>query len=235
LSNFVLIKKISPILLFLVIISGCASKIHLQPEAFERHQSIITKEIINAQQIADFKGSGTITIVEDGRRSSGKCDVRFNLSDGNFRAQIYSPFGTTAARIDADSLGGRVRAGNDEYSFALDESMEELPLSWGGYFTFRQFMQILIGKMPAELTLLDSRPDSLTFDKSAAVALWNRDTLTVEARIGRKSERLESVAFNYDILGNTFALRYGRFKNGAPGEIAIHSDSRNYILLRYDR
>jgi len=233
LSNFFRIKVFGA-LLFVIFITGCASKFHLQTEVFERRQSIITKEIRAAQQITDFKGSGTITIVEDGRRNSGKCDISFK-SDGNFKARIYSPFGSAAARIDADSSSVRLNAGKEEYSFALDESMDVLPYSWGGYFTFRQFMQILAGKMPAETALLDTRPDSLLFDKSSAAALWNRDTLTIEARIGRKSETVESVAFNYKFLGDTFTLYFGRFKNGVPGEITIRSDSKNYISLRYDR
>jgi hypothetical protein len=194
------------------------------------------KEILSAQQVIDtgFKGGGTITIVQDGQRSSGKCDVNFK-PDGSFRARIYSPFGTTAVRIDADSLEVRLSAGKDEYRFALDDSMEALPFRWGTYLTFGQFMQIFIGKMPVEIILLDTRPDSLEFDKSSAVALWNRDVLTIEARISRKSEVLESVTFNYELFGDRFTLHYGRFKNGAPGEIAIRSDSKNYILLRYDR
>ena len=232
-KNFLI--RIPALLLFVTLIAGCASKFHLQPESFEQRRSSLTKEIRTAQQITDFKGSGTITAVEDGRRSSGKCDVRFK-PDGSFRAQIYSPFGSTAARIDADSLGGSLRAGKDEYSFSLDESMETLPFVWGSYFTFRQFIQIITGKMPEEkLALLDSRPDSLEFDKSSAIALWNRDMLTAEARIGRKSGTVESVTFNYDISGGTFALSYSRFKNGVPGEITIRSDSKNYISLRYDR
>jgi hypothetical protein len=193
------------------------------------------EEIRSFQHITDFKGSGNITIVQDGRRSSGKCDVRFK-SDGSFKAQIYSPFGSTAARIDADSSTVRLSSGKEEYSFSLDESMgAALSFSFGPAFTFRQFMLILIGKMPAELILLETRPDSLAFDKSSAVALWNRDTLTVEARIGRKSGTLESVTFNYEFFGDEFALRYDRFKNGAPGEISICSDSKNYILFKYDR
>jgi len=226
--------KLSAAFFFVVIIAGCARQFHLQPELFERRQYILTKEILAAQQITDFRGSGNITIVENGRRSSGKFDVRYK-SGSSFRAQVYSPFGSTAARIDADSVGGRLSAGRDEYRFTLDESMEVLPFSWGSYFTFGQFMQVLVGKMPDDMALLDTRPDSLTFDRSSAAALWNRDALTIEARINRKSEALESAAFSYNILGDTFTLQFGRFKNGSPGEISIRADSRNYILLRYDR
>jgi len=235
LSKFFLMRLFAA-LLSVIFIAGCASKFHHQPEVFERRQHAMIREILSAQrQITDFNESGTITIAQDGKRSSGKCDVRLK-PDGSFRAQVYSPFGTTALRIDADSLDVRLRAGKDEYSFALDESSpRELPFGLGYYFTFRQLIQILAGNMPKEAALLDTRPDSLVFDKSYAAALWNRDALILESRISRKSEILESVTFNYNIEGDTFTLRFARFKNGIPGEITIRSDSKNYILLRYDR
>ena len=66
-------------LFFLIIFAvGCASKFNLQTESFEQRRHALTKEIRSAQQVTDFKGSGSITVVEDGRRNSGKC------SDGIF-------------------------------------------------------------------------------------------------------------------------------------------------------
>jgi hypothetical protein len=218
-------------LFLIILLTGCSRQFHLQTALDEgRTQFAIAGAV---QEITDFKGSGVITIAENGKRSSGRCDVRFK-SGNEFKMQVYSPFGTTAARVDADSSGGYLSAGNDHYNFMLEDNMQAVPLGWGRHLTFAQFIQILIGKMPGELNQLASRPDSLSFDKKAAVAIWSSDTLAVQARIDRKSETVERVTLDYNLNGDTFTLQFARFKNGLAGEIVIRSDSKNYISLKYD-
>jgi len=226
-----ILVRLPAALVLVILFFGCARQFNFEMGYDDGRIRRVFAEAV--QEVADFRGSGVITAVERGKRSSGRCDVRFK-SGNDFRAQIYSPFGSTAARIDADSLGVRLSVGKEQYSFMLEESMDAVPFGWGRHFTYAQFIRILMGMMPEELKRLNSRPDSLAFDKKSAVAVWNSDTLTVRAHISRKNETVESVALYYNLGSEAFTLQFGRFKNGLAAEIVISDDSRNYISLKYD-
>ncbi|MFP4012842.1 MAG: hypothetical protein ACLFVQ_02045 [Chitinispirillaceae bacterium] len=180
-----------------------------------------------------FVGSGDLIVSQKGRRNSGKADVLWDSADV-LKAHIYSPFGAQVASIEADGSRGRILMSDDLYLFALDEKMETLPFRWGSYFTFRQFIRFLTGRMPLSAGELEKKPDDLTHDNADAVAVWQSDSLMIRAQVGRRSGNVQTIRFQYNNKGSKFSVRFSNFEQGLAREITIRDDSRNYISIKYD-
>ncbi|MFP4162378.1 MAG: hypothetical protein ACLFQB_00520 [Chitinispirillaceae bacterium] len=183
--------------------------------------------------IEKFKASGDLTVSQKGRKNSGKADVLWD-STGTLKAFIYSPFGAQVASIEADGSRGRILMNEDLYLFALEEKMSTLPFRWGRHFTFKQFIHFLTGRMPLSVEQVESQPDHLDHDGTEAVAVWESDSVTIRAQIGRRSGTVESINFDYNLQGDTFSAQFSRFERGLAREIVIRDDTRNYIFIKYD-
>jgi hypothetical protein len=228
----------------LLLTGGCARQLkkgEAAPEP-ELTDSIVAAARGSAPKVTEFKGFGEIAMAAGaGQRISGQLDAH-RRGGGFFRAQVYSPFGTTVASISADDFTGRVNVNREVFEFAYDDAMDSVPFPCARYFTYGRFIRTMTGSMPEVFWTLPPTPDSVAKGKKkkakgknrAVTAVWTSDTLTVRAAIVPQTGQIESAAFNYNIGEAKFSIQYGAFKKGMASEILIKEGSRNYISIKYE-
>lgn len=186
--------------------------------------------------ISEFKGFGDIAIVASGQNMTGTIDAA-RRNTGFVRAQIYTPFGSAIATIAADDSVGSAVVNRQRFDFTYAEAVDETSFPAARHFTYGQFISTVTGSMPEIFWELPANsPDTLTRSRrrGGVTASWLSDTLTVRATVSTKTGRLDNIAFNYNMDGNTFSIRFSHFRRGIPYEITLRESSRNYITVKYE-
>jgi hypothetical protein len=154
------------------------------------------------------------------------------------RADFYGPLGITVASLQADSSQGRIVFDDRQYSFTPDQTMDELPVQWGANLAFREFLRILLGRIPmaaAVETLCKKQPDSLEKKRNAIIALWKTDSMEVRAEISGRSRKLAAIGFYFGKHKPFWFLKMESFKAGIAHKIEFRENDGNYFLIRYDK
>ena len=217
-------------------LSGCTRKASTSAPApvIDAAAAVSAREA--AARITEMKGFGDITIVQSGQRMSGKIDAA-RRNSGYFNAQLYTSFGAAIAVVLASDFRGQASVNRQQFDFHYDDTMEAVPFPAVRHLTYRRFINSLTGSMPDVFWQLPETPDTLIHSRrrGTVTAAWFSDTLTVRAQITPKTGHLATVTFSYDIGGNKFTMRFGNFKKGAPHEIVVRENNRNYITVNYER
>jgi hypothetical protein len=229
--------------MFAMVAAGCAGNV--KGGGGGKGQAVVAVDetalevILRGPAPLEFKGHGDIDMSGGGVKASGNIDAH-RMDNGFFKAQIYTPIGTTAASITAEDFRGSVRVGKESKEFFYGDRMEGVSFPGAENFTYGQFINTLTGAMPDVFRELPATPDSLKQRKKSpgvATAVWNSDTLSVRAQIrGKKGKppQLESVIFRYNVNGSKFSMQFAKFNNGAAREITYKQGSKNYIHVKYE-
>lgn len=191
-------------------------------------------------QIYEIKGFGDITITTSGQSMSGTIDaVRRNT--GFFNSQIYTPFGSAIATINATDSIGRAVVNRTVVDFIYNSTMTGIPFPSANLITFGNFLTVITASMPdVYWNLSQTPPDTLARNRrrNTVTASWITDTLTVRAQMSQKTRALDNIVFNYDFSnrenGGKYSLRFERFRNGVPHQITVRENARNFISVTYE-
>jgi len=240
------VRKYLPVLLtaaFAMTAVGCVGT--AKGVAANKGQAALTvdevamEQILRRPELVEFKGYGDINMSGGGAKAMGRIEAH-RRSNGYVKAQIYTPFGTVAASVEAEDFKGKVKVDKDVKEFLYDDKMEDVSFPCADKFTYRQFINAMTGAMPDIFRELPVAPDSLKQRKKSpgkATAVWNFDTLSVRAQLKIKNKKpplLESVLFRYNVGGSKFSVQFANFKNGAAKEITFKQGSKNYINVKYE-
>jgi len=184
---------------------------------------------------SEFKGSGDITIYQNRQKASAKIDVR-SKAGGYFSAQVYSPFGTAIAAVDAEDFKGSISAGREQQEFGYDDKMFGLPFPGAGQITFAEFIKIVTTGVPESARKLPVNPVSAVYDKKNIIVIWVDEAVEARVKISPKKKDILGAAFQYNPDGGAaYKIELSRVKDGAAREISIKDAvSGNYITIKYD-
>jgi hypothetical protein len=184
---------------------------------------------------SEFKGSGDITIYQNRQKASARIDVRYK-TDGYFSAQVYSPFGSAIAEVDAEDFRGSISAGSERREFTYDDKMFGLPFfPCAGRITFSEFIQILTTGIPEPARKLPSNPVSALYNKKGVTILWVDGAVEARVRVAAKKKNIVGITFQYNSAEAACTIELSRIKDGAAREISIKDAvSGNYITIKYD-
>jgi hypothetical protein len=177
---------------------------------------------------------GDIAIRNNSEVHNGSVDVK-RERDGSVKADIYGPLGTNAASLIADSVHGTIAFENRSFSFAFNQTMDTLPLEWGRDLTCKEFLSIILGKVPevTATTFCKKQPDSLTKKRNTIYVLWKTDSLEMRVKIDSRSGRLKEACFYFKKHAPFWQLKMGPFHQGIAYKIQFRENDGNYFLIHY--
>ena len=177
---------------------------------------------------------GEADIAMSGEAHSGSVETKWTKS--GFQADFYGPLGVLIASIHADSINGLATIRDKEYVFNVKSTMEALPFSWGSDLTFGEFAKVMTGRLPAAIKpQLEKRPDSVFQEKKTIFALWKTDSLCIQAKIGRRTEKIERITLIFKKKQPFLYLTFESFKEGIAHKIELRENDANYFLIKYTK
>lgn len=231
-----LLPLLAALLMSVLTLVGCAGQIKTSAPQTAVDEAMVEKAISSLARISEFKGFGEITMVSSGQKMTGKFDA-LRKNTGFFNAQVYSPFGSAVASIEAEDFKGRVSAGKERIDFTYDNKMERVPFPCVRHFTYGKFVNVLTASMPDEFWELSASPHTLAQSKKkkkTTTVAWASSTLSLRAEIVPKTGQFQSVLFDYNIDGSKLTIQFSRFRKGVPYEIHVRETNKNNITVKYE-
>lgn len=180
--------------------------------------------------------SGDATIRNKNEVHNGNFDVQKDQK-GLISADLYGPLGISVASLHADPQQGTIMFENREYTCGINQTMDTLPLEWGKGLTFGEFLQIILGRIPAAAseTLCKKEPDSIVKKRNTIYALWKTDSLELRVEINARSRRVTAVNLYFRKKEPGWRLLLGSFHKGIAHKIQFREDDGNYFLIHYTK
>jgi len=183
---------------------------------------------------SEFKGSGDVTIYQNRQKASARLDVR-SKADGYFSAQLYSPFGTAIAAVDASDFRGSINIDRERREFGYGDTMFGLPFPGAGRITFAELINIVTTGVPGPARKLPRDPVSAARDKKSVTVVWVDEAVEARVKISASRRNILAVTFQYNVADAAYTIELNRVKDGAAKEISIRDViSGNYITIKYD-
>jgi hypothetical protein len=192
--------------------------------------------LLAPNECSSIKAFGESEIAIDGAVQSAV--IELNVQGKNrFKADLYGPFGTEVASINADSVSGTVLIGRRVYVFRHEQSLDSFPVMYGSRLRFGDLLTILTGRVTPNLVaqFRDRKPDSLIARKKKITAVWKTDSLEIRVVLRGQLLQIEKVILTYTAQGIANKITFGRFRKGLASEIALIENDTNYFSMKYSK
>lgn len=176
-----------------------------------------------------IRGSGDISISADGKGYYGYADINWERS-GTFRADFYSPFGTTIASVRADSVNGIASIQEERHEFKINEKIDFLPQGLGSSLTFGELMGLLTGQVSFFCEKLKAEPDSTVSQNRSTALFWKDGDVTIRVDVSKKT-RIQSVLMQ----SQGWNVKFESIKEKLARNIEFREDDKNYFSIKYEQ
>ncbi len=178
-----------------------------------------------------FEAAATVSIIAEGARYRGSAQVFFR-NDSSFEITLYDPFGGRLLGVDA-AAGGAVLA-SPAGKFRLKDTgnvvIPDMGISYP--FSFRVLTRSITGRLPRVASLPDN--GRVRRGPLKAVLVWELDSATVQAAVGRRNGRPKAVSYVSKGTYGGWLLRFSAFEGDMPRRIEYRNDHES-LDFRYER
>lgn len=177
--------------------------------------------------------SGSAEISIQGEKHGGSVEVT-SEGNGRFEAGFYGPLGVLVASVKSSPEGGVLDFNDVRKSFAMDRTLDTVPFSCCGLLTFRDFLRLLSGRLPAGCrSRFQKRPDSVFDGRKTITAVWKTDSLLIAVEIKRKAAEVNRVVFHFKRGAPGCRLTFIGFKYGLSHKIELRQNDENYFSISF--
>jgi hypothetical protein len=213
-----------------VLIGACAP--YLPPVNSDTIPALLRNT--TAPSVSSLRAVGEMELAFNGERLLLKTFAAWN-GDQDFSCDLHTSWGGVAAMVQTGQAGGEIEAGGKSYTVGFDQPLTDFEYLPPMPFRFRDLIRIITGSYIAEHPV-PGLPDTILTRGKKAILVWRGDSTIVEAVIGRRAGRVESLCYRpAPRVQEHWALSFSRFKDGFPRTISYVLDKNNFFTLSWER